>query len=70
MRPIAWLWRFQDPEQCPIDVAPALAQSDPTFEQQATNLVDDPRAAHHHKQMHLIWGVLLWRRRKKGVHRY
>jgi len=32
---------FQDPGQCRIDMASPLAQSDSTFEQQATNLVDE-----------------------------
>jgi hypothetical protein len=38
-------WRLV--QQCLIDMAPSLAQSDPTFEQQATNLVDNRCATHH-----------------------
>ena len=35
----------------------SLSQSDPTFEQQATHLVDDRRAAHHPTLAHPVQGL-------------
>jgi hypothetical protein len=57
LSPTASSRRLQESWQQGIEMAPSLPHSDPAFQQQAANLIDDRRATHYPSLSHSMQGL-------------